>query len=84
MKLNRHNLDHLPDNVTKPTYLASDTQHGIAHIGVGGFHRAHQAFYTHALLDQGRDLDWRICGIGLRPKTVRYAMIWPLKTTCTP
>lgn len=68
MKLNRHNLDHLPDNVTKPTYLASDTQHGIAHIGIGGFHRAHQAFYTHALLDQGRDLDWRICGIGLRPE----------------
>ncbi|MFP3515568.1 mannitol dehydrogenase family protein [Pseudomonas sp. SIMBA_077] len=68
MKLNRHNLDYLPDNVTKPTYLARDTQHGIAHIGIGGFHRAHQAFYTHALLDQGRDLDWRICGIGLRPE----------------
>ncbi|MCU1727331.1 mannitol dehydrogenase family protein [Pseudomonas sp. 7P_10.2_Bac1] len=68
MKLNRRNLDNLTPKVAKPTYLASDTQHGIAHIGVGGFHRAHQAFYTDALMDQGRDLDWSICGIGLRPE----------------
>ena len=68
MKLNRHNLDNLTDKVAKPTYLARDTRHGIAHIGVGGFHRAHQAYYTDALLNQGRDLDWSICGIGLRPE----------------
>ena len=66
MKLNRRNLDNLNDKVAKPTYLASNTQHGIAHIGVGGFHRAHQAFYTDALMNQSRDLDWSICGIGLR------------------
>ena len=68
MKLNRRNLDNLTSKVAKPTYLDSDTQHGIAHFGVGGFHRAHQAFYTDALMDQGRDLDWSICGIGLRPE----------------
>ncbi|KMM85325.1 mannitol 2-dehydrogenase [Pseudomonas taetrolens] len=68
MKLNRHNLDNLTDKVAKPAYLARDTRHGIAHIGVGGFHRAHQAYYTDALLNQGRDLDWSICGIGLRPE----------------
>ncbi|MGO3531048.1 mannitol dehydrogenase family protein [Pseudomonas helleri] len=68
MKLNRRNLDNLTPKVAKPTYLDSDTQHGIAHFGVGGFHRAHQAFYTDALMDQGRDLDWSICGIGLRPE----------------
>ncbi|WP_350575397.1 mannitol dehydrogenase family protein [Pseudomonas sp. HY2-MNA-CIBAN-0224] len=68
MKLNRRNLDNLTPKVAKPTYLDRDTQHGIAHFGVGGFHRAHQAFYTDALMDQGRDLDWSICGIGLRPE----------------
>ena len=68
MKLNRFNLHNLTDKVAKPTYLASDTRHGIAHIGVGGFHRAHQAYYTDALMNQGRDLDWSICGIGLRPE----------------
>ena len=66
MKLNRRNLDNLTSKVEKPAYLASDRRHGIAHIGVGGFHRAHQAFYTDALMNQGRDLDWGICGIGLR------------------
>ncbi len=66
MKLNRRNLDNLTHQVAKPTYLASDTRQGIAHIGVGGFHRAHQAYYTDTLMNQGRDLDWSICGIGLR------------------
>ncbi|MQT56020.1 mannitol dehydrogenase family protein [Pseudomonas sp. FSL R10-0399] len=68
MKLNRRNLDNLTSKVAKPNYLDSDTQHGIAHFGVGGFHRAHQAFYTDALMNEGRDLDWSICGIGLRPE----------------
>lgn len=66
MKLDRRNLASLTDKVAKPAYLASQTLHGIAHIGVGGFHRAHQAFYTDALMNRGRDLDWSICGIGLR------------------
>lgn len=66
MKLNRRNLEHLTDRVAKPVYLAQATRHGIAHIGVGGFHRAHQAYYTDQLLNSGRDLDWSICGIGLR------------------
>lgn len=66
MKLNRLNLEHLTDRVAKPVYLGQATRHGIAHIGVGGFHRAHQAYYTDQLLNSGRDLDWSICGIGLR------------------
>ncbi|MBW3505526.1 mannitol dehydrogenase family protein [Pseudomonas sp. NKUCC02_KPG] len=66
MKLNRLNLDTLTDKVAKPAYLASPAQQGIAHIGVGGFHRAHQAYYTDALMRQGHNFDWSICGIGLR------------------
>lgn len=38
----------------------------ICHIGVGGFHRAHQAFYLHQLLQQGLADGWGICGIALR------------------
>ncbi|KTT53570.1 mannitol dehydrogenase [Pseudomonas oryzihabitans] len=66
MKLNRQNLDQLPDYIAKPAYAACELRQGIVHIGVGGFHRAHQAIYTEALLNQGRDLDWSICGVGLR------------------
>jgi mannitol-1-phosphate/altronate dehydrogenase len=66
MKLNRQNLAQLADPVLKPAYEACQTRHGIAHIGVGGFHRAHQAVYTEALLNNGEAMDWSICGIGLR------------------
>jgi mannitol 2-dehydrogenase len=38
----------------------------ICHIGVGGFHRAHQAHYLHRLLQQGLGDGWGICGIALR------------------
>ncbi|MES2684231.1 MAG: mannitol dehydrogenase family protein [Pseudomonadota bacterium] len=38
----------------------------ICHLGVGGFHRAHQAFVLHQLLQQGVAAGWGLCGIGLR------------------
>ncbi|MFF7709741.1 mannitol dehydrogenase family protein [Pseudomonas sp. NPDC007930] len=56
----------LPPQVKLPAYQTGLTNEGIVHIGVGGFHRAHQAFYTDALMNQGKALDWAICGAGLR------------------
>lgn len=38
---------------------------GIVHIGVGNFHRAHQAFYTNALLADESQHEWGICGVSL-------------------
>merc|ERR1712232_355003 len=38
----------------------------IVHIGVGGFHRAHQAYYTEEVLATGAT-EWGICGVGLLP-----------------
>ena len=38
---------------------------GIAHIGVGNFHRSHQAYYLHQYLNQTSDKAWGICGIAL-------------------
>jgi mannitol 2-dehydrogenase len=38
---------------------------GIVHIGVGGFHRAHEAMYVDRLLRAGKALDWGICGVGV-------------------
>ncbi|MCJ8165014.1 mannitol dehydrogenase family protein [Pontibacter sp. E15-1] len=40
---------------------------GILHIGVGNFHRAHQAFYTNALLEFEDQANWGICGVSLLP-----------------
>lgn len=40
---------------------------GIVHVGVGGFHRAHQARYLDDYLAAGGETRWGICGIGLMP-----------------
>lgn len=71
MKLNQQNLNRLAAEVQLPAYRLSDTRQGIAHIGVGGFHRAHQAYYTDALMNSGEALDWAICGVGLRAEDRR-------------
>jgi mannitol-1-phosphate/altronate dehydrogenase len=68
MKLNKANLSQLGEGIALPDYDPQATRQGIAHIGVGGFHRAHQAFYTDALMNSGQAQDWSICGIGLRPE----------------
>lgn len=39
---------------------------GVVHLGVGNFHRSHQAVYLDRVLSTG-DLDWGICGVGLLP-----------------
>jgi len=53
--------------VQVPTYDRSRVHSGIVHIGVGGFHRAHQAAYVDALLERGEALDFGITGVGLLP-----------------
>ncbi|MCG6539615.1 mannitol dehydrogenase family protein [Pseudomonas sp. KSR10] len=66
MKLKRQNLPQLPASIVRPSYDLQSVRTGIAHIGVGGFHRAHEAAYTDALMNTGEGLDWGICGIGTR------------------
>ncbi|EOM74843.1 mannitol dehydrogenase family protein [Rhodococcus rhodnii] len=48
-----------------PSYDRAAVRTRIAHIGVGGFHRSHEAMYVDRLLAAGSD--WGICGIGIRP-----------------
>ncbi len=65
IQLNQENLPSFPAEIAKPIYDRSKVTAGIVHIGVGGFHRSHEAFYTDALM-QGDAFDWGICGVGLR------------------
>lgn len=62
---------HLPPGVEAPRYARSDLTVGIVHIGVGGFHRSHQAMYLDRLMNQGLARDWAICGVGLLPGDAR-------------
>ncbi|OLF07048.1 mannitol dehydrogenase [Actinophytocola xinjiangensis] len=58
-------------SVAVPSYDRSTLTPGIVHIGVGGFHRAHQAMYLDRLLEQGRARDWAIRGLGVLPSDAR-------------
>ena len=49
------------------------TDIGIVHLGVGAFHRAHQADYTDAVLAKG-DRRWAILGASLRSADTRDAL----------
>ena len=60
-------LDDLPDDVAVPRYPRGEVPAAVVHVGVGGFHRAHQARYLHRLLVDGGDPSWSICGVGLMP-----------------
>jgi len=60
-------LSEFPAEVTRPDYSRERLSHGIVHIGVGNFHRAHQAWYLHRLMQAGEAHDWAIMGAGVRP-----------------
>ena len=66
-QLNAKTVDDLGDRVAVPTYDRSRVSTGIVHFGVGGFHRAHEAMYVDALMNQGKALDWGITGVGVLP-----------------
>jgi mannitol 2-dehydrogenase len=50
-----------------PAYDRDLVTPGVVHVGVGGFHRAHQAMYLDRLMSEGRALDWGVCGVGILP-----------------
>lgn len=65
-KLSNETLAQLPQDVIRPTYDRTAISPGIVHIGLGNFHRAHQAWYLHRLMQQNTALDWGIIGAGVR------------------
>ncbi len=72
LRLSESTLAGLPHEVARPGYDRSRVAPGIVHIGVGGFHRAHQAMYVDRLMSSHEDaLDWGIIGVGTMPADVR-------------
>ncbi|MEO5738921.1 MAG: mannitol dehydrogenase family protein [Variovorax sp.] len=64
-QLSQQSLGNLAKDVALPGYDRSRLARGIVHVGLGAFHRAHQALYTEAVVAQG-DLRWGIVGVSLR------------------
>lgn len=63
-RLNEATLANLPKDIERPGYDRGAVTTGIVHLGVGAFHRAHQAVYTDTVL--ARDPRWGIVAASLR------------------
>ncbi|MFA6123923.1 mannitol dehydrogenase family protein [Sphingomonas sp.] len=73
MRLSASTVDRLPAAIARPGYDRTAQRRGIVHLGIGAFHRAHQAAYTDDLM-VGGDRDWAITGISLRSPGMRDAL----------
>ncbi|MGY3437301.1 MULTISPECIES: mannitol dehydrogenase family protein [unclassified Marinovum] len=62
-------LDALNGPAKAPGYVPGDHGAGIVHLGLGAFHRAHQATMTDDAMAQAGG-DWRIIGVSLRSKEI--------------
>jgi len=69
-RLTRHALARLPAEVAVPRYDRSAVRPGVVHLGIGAFHRAHQAVVFDDLLAAG-DRRWGVLGASLRSPAVR-------------
>jgi mannitol 2-dehydrogenase len=73
LTLSRGTVHELPPAVTVPAYDRDRLVPAVVHIGVGGFHRAHQAVYFDDLAARGVS-DWGITGVGLHSPHMREVL----------
>ncbi|WP_407848152.1 mannitol dehydrogenase family protein [Bordetella petrii] len=73
-RLNAASLAGLPADVARPAYDRRRLRAGIVHLGMGAFHRAHQAPVTDLALAASGDRRWGIVGVSLRSPATRDAL----------
>ncbi|ADL00995.1 mannitol dehydrogenase family protein [Brevundimonas subvibrioides] len=69
-RLSNATLAGLTAQVERPGYDRSSVRIGVVHLGIGAFHRAHQAVVFDDALRSG-DMRWGILGVSLRSPGVR-------------
>jgi len=69
-RLDSQTLLTVPADVLQPQYDRNTIKAGIVHLGIGAFHRAHQAWYTNRVLSEYGG-DWGIVGCSLRSASVK-------------
>jgi fructuronate reductase len=72
-RLNRETLARLPPTVRRPDYDFESVGVGIVHLGLGAFHRVHQAMFTEDALSRDGG-DWGILGVSLRHAAASQAL----------
>ncbi|WP_062112821.1 mannitol dehydrogenase family protein [Aureimonas sp. AU40] len=65
-RISNNTLPELGERIAVPAYDRAGLKPGIAHFGVGNFHRAHQCVYLDDLFATGRDHDWAVVGLSVR------------------
>jgi fructuronate reductase len=73
-RLSESTIPLLPEHVRRPGYDRKQLRTGVVHLGIGAFHRAHQAVYFDDALCNG-DMRWGIVGASLRSASVRAALV---------
>lgn len=73
-RLSDATLGRLPAGVLRPRYDRSTVKPGIVHLGIGAFHRAHQAVASEAVLNGGAR-DWGIIAASLRKPDTHDALM---------
>lgn len=72
-RLSTATLPGLPAGIERPRYDRAGVRTGVVHLGIGAFHRAHQAvFFEHAL--NAGDLRWGVTGASLRSPAAHEAL----------
>ncbi|MBF2735981.1 MAG: mannitol dehydrogenase family protein, partial [Betaproteobacteria bacterium AqS2] len=56
-------------DLRRPDYEPAACTPGVVHVGVGAFHRAHQALYLDELLHDRQQKNWAVAGVNLRPES---------------
>lgn len=73
MHLSEATLSTLPAGIAVPAYDRANVTPGIVHLGVGAFHRAHQAVFIDDCLGRG-ETGWGIIAASMRSADTRDAI----------
>jgi fructuronate reductase/mannitol 2-dehydrogenase len=75
LALREDTLDRFDRRVKVPTYDRGALTPAVVHLGVGCFHRSHQAVYFDEIAARGISTDWGIVGVGMRSPESRDALV---------
>lgn len=72
MRLTAESVDRASAAVKRPQYARTEVTPGIVHLGIGAFHRAHQAVVIDDVLE--RESGWGIIGVSFRRPDTKEAL----------
>lgn len=72
-RLSNSTFASLPADIARPSYDRTAVLPGMVHLGLGAFHRAHQATFVDDCMKSG-ETEWGIVGASLRSADTRNAL----------